>query len=78
MGPHALARRPPLGQWRNPHGIAVFTSVVDGKAYGFLIRKDQAWVARIDLLGVKNASLVIGGLPNQVNLTPFVFILKTQ
>jgi hypothetical protein len=67
--------------WNNggdPHGIAVFTSVVDGKPYGFLIRSDQAWVARIDLAGVKNAPLVLGGLPNQVDLTPFVFFLKTQ
>src|SRR3989441_3563596 len=57
--------------WNNggdPHGIAVFTSVVDGKPYGFLVRSDQAWVARIDLEGVKNAPLVAGGLPGQVDI----------
>ena len=67
--------------WNNggdPHGIAVFTSVVDGKPYGFLVRGDQAWVARIDLEGVQNAPLVVGGLPNQVDIAPFVFFLKTQ
>jgi hypothetical protein len=38
--------------WDNgadPHGIAVFTSVVDGKPYGFIVRNDQAWVARVDM-----------------------------
>lgn len=72
---------PDATSWNNggdPHGIAVFTSVVDGKAYGFLVRFDQAWVARIDLAGLKNASLLVGGLPNQVDITPFVFFLKTQ
>jgi hypothetical protein len=67
--------------WNNgfdPHGIAVFTSVVDGKAYGFLVRFDQAWVARIDLAGLENAPLVLGGLPNQVDITPFTFFLSTQ
>ena len=67
--------------WNNggdPHGIAVFTSVVNGNPYGFLIRNDQAWVARIDLAGLKSAPLLVGGLTNQVNLTPFVFFLKTQ
>jgi hypothetical protein len=67
--------------WNNggdPHGIAVFTSVVDGKPYGFLIRSDQAWVARIDLAGVKSAPLIAGGLENQVDLAPFVAFLKTQ
>ena len=72
---------PDATPWNNggdPHGIAVFTSVVDGKAYGFLVRFDQAWVARIDLAGLKNASLLVGGLPDQADITPFVFFLKTQ
>jgi len=62
----------------DPHGIAVFTSVVDGKAYGFLVHRDQTWVARIDLAGVRDAPPKVGGGPNEVDLTPFVFFLKTQ
>ena len=67
--------------WNNggdPHGIAVFTSIVDGKPYGFLIRDDQAWVTHIDLVGLKNAPMVPGRLQNQVDPTPYVFFLKTQ
>ena len=67
--------------WDNgadPHGIAVFTSVVDTKPYGFLIRRDQAWVARIDLAGVASAPLKPGGLTNEVDLGPFVLFLRTQ
>lgn len=67
--------------WNNggdPHGITVFTSVVNGKSYGFLVRNDQAWVARIDMAGVRDASPIPGGGLNQVDLTPFVFFLKTQ
>lgn len=67
--------------WNNgadPHGIAVFTSVVDGRAYGFLIRSDKEWVARIDMAGVRNASLKAGGGTDEVDLTPFVSFLKTR
>lgn len=67
--------------WDNgadPHGIAVFTSVVDGRAYGFLVRRDQAYVARIDIAGVAGASPMAGGGPGQVDLTPYVVFLKTQ
>jgi hypothetical protein len=67
--------------WNNggdPHGIAVFTSVVNGKVYGFLIRSDQAWVARVDLAGVSSAAQLSGGLPGEVDLTPYVFFFKTQ
>jgi hypothetical protein len=67
--------------WNNggdPHGITVFTSVVNGKSYGFLVRNDQAWVARIDMAGVRNTSPIPGGGLNQVDLKPFVFFLKTQ
>jgi len=63
--------------WLNsfdPHGIAVFTSVLDGRAYGFLVNRDQTWVARIDLDGVRTASLLPGGLSGQVDLTPFVCV----
>lgn len=67
--------------WSNgtdPHGIGVFTSVVNGKAYGFLVRSDQAWVARIDLVGVAGASPLSGGLQGQVDLSPYVTFFKTQ
>ena len=72
---------PDVISWNNggdPHGIAVFTSVVDGKPYGFLVRSDQAWVARIDLTGMKNAPLIIGGLPGEVDIAPFIFFLSTK
>ena len=67
--------------WDNggdPHGIAVFTSVLDGKANGFLIHRSQQWVARVDLAGVRDAQLKAGGSPNEVDLSPFVFMLSTQ
>jgi hypothetical protein len=67
--------------WDNgadPHGITVFTSIVDGKAYGFLVRSDQAWVARIDLAGVVGAPLLSGGIQGQLDLTPLVSFIKTQ
>jgi hypothetical protein len=67
--------------WNNggdPHGIAVFTSVLNGKPYGFLIRGDQAWIARVDLSGVRDTQTLTTGLFGEVDLTPFVFFLKTQ
>jgi len=51
--------------WNNgggPHGIAVFTSVLNGKPYGFLIRGDQAWIARVDLSGVRDTQTLTTGL----------------
>ncbi len=83
---------PPVFQWghmpspdgfvwdngADPHGIAVFTSVVNGKAYGFLVRRDQAWVARIDLAGVAGAPPLSGGIKGQVDLVPYVVFLRTQ
>lgn len=67
--------------WNNggdPHGIAVFTSVVDGRSYGFLVDASQLWVARVDLAGLKSASLKAGGGLNEVDVSPFVFMLSTQ
>jgi hypothetical protein len=72
---------PDGGSWDNggdPHGIAAFTSVVNGKPYGFLVRNDQAWVARVDLTGVVNAPPIVGGLQGEVDLTPFVTFFQTQ
>jgi hypothetical protein len=72
----------PDGQpWNNshdPHGTAVFVSVVDGNSYGFLTRLDGLYVARINLAALANATPVIGGAPGQVDLTPFVVFLRTQ
>jgi hypothetical protein len=67
--------------WENsgdPHGIAAFTSVVNGKSYGFLVRIDQAWVARVDLMGVATAPQIVGGIQGEVDLTPFVTFYQTQ
>lgn len=67
--------------WDNggdPHGIAVFTSVVDGKSYGFLVDSSGPWVARIDLAGLAVAPPLNGGSPGQVDPSPYVTFLKTQ
>jgi hypothetical protein len=72
---------PPDGTaWNNgadPHGIAVFTSVVNQKPYGFLVDSDGPWLARIDLQGLAGAPALIGGYPGQVDVTPFVSFFKT-
>lgn len=72
----------PDGQpWENshdPHGTAVFVSVVDGHSYGFLTRLDALYVARIDLVAVASATTLTGGALGQVDLTPYVVFLKTQ
>jgi hypothetical protein len=66
--------------WTNsldPHGSAVFVSVVDGKSYGFLVRQDGLYVARIDLSGMLNAETISG--PNGLtSVTPFVTFLRTK
>lgn len=72
----------PDGQpWENshdPHGTAVFVSVVDGHSYGFLTRLDGLYVARIDLVAVANATPLTGGAQGQVDLTPYIVFLQTQ
>jgi IPT/TIG domain len=67
--------------WENggdPHGIAVFTSVVSGKVYGFVINFNATWVARIDLSGVESAPPLAGGATGEVDLTPYVVFFATQ
>jgi hypothetical protein len=67
--------------WNNggdPHGIAVFTSVVDGKSYGFLVDSAGPWVAKVDLKGLSTAAALSGGYPGQVDPSPSVVFLKTQ
>lgn len=62
----------------DPHGIAVFTSVVSGKPTGFLIDSQGPWVARMDLQAMASATPVVGGLQGQIDLTPYVTFLKIQ
>ncbi len=62
----------------DPHGIAVFTSVVSGKPTGFLIDGSGPWVARVDLQAMKSAPILLGGLQGQINLAPYVTFLKIQ
>lgn len=65
--------------WNNshdPHGTAVFTSVVDGRSYGFLVRLDGHFVGRIDLLNFFNAA-VLSGTPGAVDMTTQVTYLAT-
>jgi len=67
--------------WSNggdPHGIAVFTSVVSSKPTGFLVDAAGPWVARIDLQAALSAPPVSGGVNGQIDFTPYVFFLKTQ
>ena len=76
-----MPNAPDGNSWNNgadPHGIAVFTSVVDGKAYGFLVDSNGPWVAKIDLKGLAGAAPLTNGSPNQVDPTPFVTFLRTQ
>jgi YVTN family beta-propeller protein len=66
--------------WTNsldPHGTAVFVSAGDGKSYGFLVRQDAAYVARIDLQGFLGAATKSG--PNGfTDVSPFVTFLRTR
>ena len=73
--------RPDGFSWNNggdPHGIAVFSSVVDGKSYGFLVSDDANWVARIDLSALAGAPALSGGGANEVDLSPYVVFFNTQ
>jgi len=68
---------PDKASWINggdPHGVAIFTSVVDGKHYGFLVNEQQNWIARIDLAGAQGAPQMGQG---QIDLTPYTFYLPT-
>jgi uncharacterized protein YjdB len=56
----------------DPHAVSIFTSVVDGKLYGFLADYTQTWVAKIDLAGALAA-----GPPGQIDFTPYTTYLPT-
>ena len=65
--------------WSNsgdPHGTAVFTSVIDGRSYGFLVRSDGHFAGRIDLQNFFNAP-VLAGTPGAVDMTTQVTYLAT-
>lgn len=70
----------PDGQgWFNgydPHGIGAFVSAVDGRAYGFLVRGDGYYVARMDLVNLLGAQ-TLSGSQYQVDLSPLVVFLPT-
>jgi hypothetical protein len=57
----------------DPHSTAVFTSVVDGNHFAFLIDKNANWVARVDL------AALAGAAPNSagIDLAPYVTFLQT-
>ncbi len=75
-----MPNTPDSGSWFNggdPHGVSVFTSVVDGKHYGFLVNDGQNWVARVDLAGAQAAPPLSGGQLDQIDLTPYILYLPT-
>jgi Big-like domain-containing protein len=57
----------------DPHTTAVFTSVVNGNHFAFLVDKNANWVARVDL------AALAGAAPNGagINLAPYVTFLQT-
>lgn len=62
-------------RWRfglDPHGLAVFTSSLEGKHYAFLVDKNANWVARIDLVAVAGATPNSAG----IDLSPYVTFLQ--
>lgn len=72
-----MPNTPDSNSWMNggdPHGLAVFSSAIDGKHYGFLVEAAQNWIAKVDLNGVLGASPQQDG---SVDLTPYVVYLPT-
>jgi len=57
----------------DPHATAVFTSVVNGNHFAFLVEKNANWVARVDL------AALAGAAPNSagISLAPYVTFLQT-
>jgi hypothetical protein len=63
----------------DPHGVSIFTSVVDGKLYGFLIDQSQTWVAKIDLAGGLAATQIASPpYPGEIDLTSYTTYLPTN
>jgi hypothetical protein len=62
----------------DPHAVSIFTSVVDGKLYGFLVDGTQTWVAKIDLAAALAATQIANPpAPGEIDLTPFTTYLPT-
>jgi hypothetical protein len=62
----------------DPHAVSIFTSVIDGKLYGFLVDAPQTWVAKIDLAAALAATQIASPpAPGEIDLTPFTTYLPT-
>jgi hypothetical protein len=62
----------------DPHAVSIFTSVVDGKLYGFLVDAPQTWVAKIDLAAALAATQIANPvIPGEIDLTPYTTYLPT-
>jgi hypothetical protein len=66
--------------------VSAFTSVVDGKVYGFLVEFQYSgitpvsnnWVAKIDLAGALPAQQIPSPTePGEIDLTPYITYLPT-
>jgi len=71
-----IPQTPDNQAWRfglDPHAIAVFTSVVNGNHFAFLVDKNANWVARVDL------AALAGATPNSkgIDLAPYVAFFQT-
>ena len=76
-----MPNTPDMNSWANgydPHAVSVFTSVYDGKLYGFLVNDTQTWIAKIDLAGALKATPVSNPTyPGQIDLTSYTTYLPT-
>jgi hypothetical protein len=57
----------------DPHALAVFTSVVNGNHFAFVVDKNANWVARVDLAALAGATPSSTGIV----LKPYVTFLQT-
>ena len=57
----------------DPHALAVFTSVVNGNHFAFVVDKNANWVARVDLAALAGATPSSTG----IGLKPYVTFLQT-
>jgi len=76
-----MPNTPDMNSWANgydPHAVSVFTSVYDGKLYGFLVNSSQTWIAKIDLASALKATPVSNPTyPGQIDLTSYTAYLPT-
>jgi hypothetical protein len=57
----------------DPHALAVFTSVVNGSHFAFVVDKNANWVARVDLAALAGATPSSTG----TGLKPYITFLQT-